>query len=68
MKPKVDATDRHAQDAFLRSKGFRIASRPADTEPIWSRAGVHYFQSDLLRRLEPAPDEAAIPTADQAVS
>ncbi len=38
-----------ASDAFLRGHKFRIKSRPAKGEAIWSRGGREYTQSEATR-------------------
>ena len=46
--PSKDKTTRHPTDQLIRSKGFRIAERKGDQEPVWERNGKRYSQSEVL--------------------
>lgn len=39
-------------DKRLRKKGFKIAQRKGNEEPVWQRGGRLYKQSDALRMCE----------------
>lgn len=41
----TQATGGCTRDEVLRAKGFRILSRPANSEPRWMRRGVVFTQS-----------------------
>jgi hypothetical protein len=50
--PSIDTTGRFAIDDLLRKHGFRIAGRPKDKLPVWSRYGEELSQDESLQSLK----------------
>ena len=48
--PSQDHGTRFGFDQTIRSRGYRIKSRPNKGEPTWERTGVVFTHSDVLRR------------------
>ncbi len=49
-KPTRDRTARHVLDQRIRSRGYTIYLRPKDGQPIWSKGGIPYSETDVILR------------------
>lgn len=45
----ADGTKRFALDALLRANGFGIKYRRAGAEPVWTRYGIDYPQTEAVK-------------------
>lgn len=43
-----ETKERFSEDVYLRLKGFKIHSRPSDTEAVWTRDGKLYDHSEAI--------------------
>lgn len=48
--PTQDESERHALDQIIRKRGYVILSRAPGREPVWSRNGIPFAQSDVIFR------------------
>lgn len=49
--PSQDLTGRFPLDVMLRLKGYKIAVRREDEEPIWEMGGKRFLQRELVEQL-----------------
>lgn len=58
----------HPNDALLRSRGFKIVSRPRAGPNLWARADKEYAEGEALRACRAAVDAALAKTQAAAKS
>lgn len=46
--PSSDRSGRFAVDHLIRSKGYRIAARRGEEEPVWFKDGQRFKQSEIV--------------------
>lgn len=49
--PSQDMSSRFPLDVMLRLKGYKIAVRREEEEPIWERDGKRFLQRELVEQL-----------------
>jgi uncharacterized protein (DUF302 family) len=46
-------------DEKLRDNGFKIYSRPKNSQPVWSKGNTKLLQADAIKQCQPAPAKTA---------